>query len=113
LAFEELDPVVAVEVDGRRATVDLDTESTFTQMWPPLARRFPNQVHKGRKNNASLSGATGSADVESVVVPELRMTVAGFPMALRDLNCCSLKQFGPVTGMMGCLVRVGWRKHRK
>jgi hypothetical protein len=28
LAFEELDPVVAVEVDGRRATVDLDTGSS-------------------------------------------------------------------------------------
>jgi predicted aspartyl protease len=86
LAYEELDPLVAVEVDGRRATVDLDTGSTFTQMWPAFAQRFPDQVQKGRKSTASLHGATGSGDVESVIVPELQMTVAGFPITLRDLH---------------------------
>jgi hypothetical protein len=50
-----------------------------------FAQRFPDQVQKGRKSTASLHGATGSGEVESVIVPELQMTVAGFPTALRDL----------------------------
>jgi hypothetical protein len=86
LAFEELDPMVLVEVGGRRVAVDLDTGSNFSHMWPLFVKNFPELLQDGQQDKAHMSGVAGDAEVDSVMLPELLMKVAGFPIVLRNVH---------------------------
>ncbi len=86
LSFEELDPLVLVEVEGHKLAVDLDTGSNFSHMWPLFVKNFPELLQDGHKDKAHMTGVAGDADVDSVMLPELRMKVAGFPIVLRDVH---------------------------
>ena len=84
LSFEELDTLAQVEVAGHRLAVHLDTGSSLSTMWPMFVKKYPELLEGSHESRTRLSGATGSADIRSAIMPELRMTVAGFPILFHD-----------------------------
>jgi hypothetical protein len=84
LSFEGLDTLAQVEVAGHRLAVHLDTGSSLSTMWPMLVKNYPDLLEGSHESKTRLNGATGSADIRSAIVPELRMTVAGFPILFHD-----------------------------
>jgi hypothetical protein len=84
LSFEELDTLAQVEVAGHRLAVHLDTGSSYSTMWPMFVKKYPELLEGSHESKSNLNGVTGSADVRSAIMPELRMTVAGFPILFRD-----------------------------
>jgi len=83
LSFEGLDPLALAEIEGHRLAMDLDTGSGMSDIWPMFVKKFPELVQDGRKDKTRIWGATGDAEVDSVILPELRMRVAGFPIIFR------------------------------
>jgi hypothetical protein len=84
LSFEGLDALAQVEVAGHRLAVHLDTGSSGSMMWPKFATNYPELLEGSHESKTGGTGATGSADVRSAILPELRMTVAGFPILFRN-----------------------------
>ena len=84
LSFEGLDTLAQVEVAGHRLAVHLDTGSSLSTMWPMFVKNYPELLEGSHESKTNLNGATGSADIRSAIMPELRMTVAGFPILFRD-----------------------------
>ena len=84
LSFEGLDTLAQVEVAGHRLAVHLDTGSSLSTMWPMFVKNYPELLEGSHESKTGLNGATGSADIRSAIMPELRMTVAGFPILFRD-----------------------------
>jgi hypothetical protein len=52
-------------------------------MWPLFVREYPELLDGSFESTTSLAGATGSANVRSAILPELRMTLGGFPVVYR------------------------------
>jgi hypothetical protein len=84
LSFEGSDTLAQVEVAGHRLAVHLDTGSSGSMMWPKFATNYPELLKGSHESKTGGNGATGSAEVRSAIMPELRMTVAGFPILSRD-----------------------------
>jgi hypothetical protein len=84
LSFEGLDTLAQVEVAGHPLAVHLDTGSSLSTMWPMFVKNYPELLEGSHESKTGLNGATGSADIRSAIMPELRMTVAGFPILFRD-----------------------------
>lgn len=80
LSFDGLDPLALIEIAGHKMAVDLDTGTTLSTMWPLFVKNFPELLKDAYESTTGLLGATGSADVPSAILPELRMTVGGFPI---------------------------------
>jgi hypothetical protein len=84
LSFEGLDPLALIEIARRKLAVDLDTGTAVSTMWPTFVKNFPELLDGSYETRKTLSGATGSADIRAAILPELQMTVAGFPIVYRD-----------------------------
>lgn len=84
LSFEELDALALVEIAGHKLTVDLDTGSTISTMWPLFAKNFPELLEGSHESKTSMSGATGYTNIRSAIVPEVRLTLGGFPIVFRN-----------------------------
>jgi hypothetical protein len=52
-------------------------------MWPLFVKDFPELLDGSYESTTGLTGATGSSDVRSAILPELHMTVGGFPIVYR------------------------------
>ncbi|MGO9260039.1 MAG: retropepsin-like aspartic protease [Bryobacteraceae bacterium] len=84
LSFEELDPLALVEIAGHKLAVDLDTGSTISTMWPLFAKNFPELLEGSHESKTGMLGATGSADIRSAIVPEVRLILGGLPIVFRN-----------------------------
>jgi hypothetical protein len=73
LSFDDTSPLTLVEIQGHKLAVDLDTGTGVSSIWPRFGVEFPELVEGARESRLSLSGATGSVDVSSITLPELRM----------------------------------------
>ncbi len=84
LSFDDTSPLTLVEIQGHKLAVDLDTGTGVSSIWPRFGVEFPELVEGVRESRLSLSGATGSVDVSSVTLPELRIRAGGFPIIFRN-----------------------------
>jgi hypothetical protein len=84
LAFEDLFPLMAVEIAGRRLSFEFDTGAEWVQLWPPFVKDFPDEMKTARESSRELAGATGGETRDVKVLAELRIRVAGFPIVLKD-----------------------------
>jgi len=84
LAFEELDPLALIEIAGHKLTVDLDTGTDISTMWPLFVRNFPELLDGSHESTTTITGATGPADLRVAVLPELRIVLGGFSLVYRD-----------------------------
>jgi hypothetical protein len=84
LSFDDTSPLTLVEIQGHKLAVDLDTGTGVSSMWPRFGLEFPELVEGARESTFSVSGATGSADLSSAILPELRIKAGGFPIIFRN-----------------------------
>jgi hypothetical protein len=84
LCFEGVDPLAEVEVGERRLAFLIDTGGENSEAWPVFGKEFPALLQEARKGSKELTGYSGSANVEAAILPELRMTLAGFPIVFHD-----------------------------
>ena len=90
LAFDGATPLTRVQMSGRSLDFVLDTgNQAGTQLWERFARDFPEVASTGRKTTKQVRQIGGSADRESVTVPELVLRVGGFERVLRPANIFS------------------------
>ena len=86
LSFDDTSPLTLVEIQGHKLAMDLDTGTGVSSIWPRLGAEFPELVEGARESTFSVSGATGSADVSSVTIPDLRIMAGGFPIIFRNAS---------------------------
>ncbi len=86
LSFDDTSPLTLVEIQGHKLAVDLDTGTGVSSIWPRFGLEFPELVEGARDSTFSVSGATGSADLSSTTLPELRITAGGFPIVFRNVH---------------------------
>jgi Aspartyl protease len=84
LSFDDTSPLTLVEVQGHKLAVDLDTGTGVSSIWPRFGVEFPELVEGAHESKFSVSGATGSADFNSAILPELRIMAGGFPIIFRN-----------------------------
>jgi hypothetical protein len=84
LSFDDTSPLTLIEIQGHKLAVDLDTGTGVSSIWPRFGLEFPELVEGARESTFSISGATGSADLSSATLPELRIRAGGFPIIFRN-----------------------------
>lgn len=85
--FNWMLPVIGVDVVGRRVSLQLDTGSDHTFLWPEFARAFPTvTVLAGPLDHYRQVGLFGSTSVSFWPVPELQFAVGGAPLTLRAVK---------------------------
>ncbi|HLK67580.1 MAG TPA: retropepsin-like aspartic protease [Bryobacteraceae bacterium] len=84
LSFDDTSPLTLVEIQGHKLAVDLDTGTDISSIWPRFGLEFPELVEGAPETKFSVRGATGSADLKSVTLPELRIKAGGFPIFFRN-----------------------------
>ena len=53
-------------------------------MWPLFVRDFPALYRDARHGTEHYDGATGSATIDALYLPELRLKIGGFTIVFRD-----------------------------
>jgi hypothetical protein len=84
LAFDDCAPLASFEFEGRRFSADLDTGGRTSSMWPLFVRDFPALYRDARHGTEHYDGATGSATIDALYLPELRLKIGGFTVVFRD-----------------------------
>jgi len=84
VSFDDTSPLTLVEVEGHKLAVDLDTGTGVSSIWPRFGLEFPELVEGARESTFSVGGATGSAELKSTTLPELRIHAGGFPIVFRN-----------------------------
>jgi predicted aspartyl protease len=84
ICFDNDDPTTQIEFNGRKLEFILDTGGTDSELWLPFAKEFADLLHQsGKKDSATKTGFTGSEDVATITLPELRLQVGGLATILR------------------------------
>jgi predicted aspartyl protease len=91
LAYDHLNVITRVEVDGRQLDFVLDTgNQSGTQFWERFGADFDALIRKrGSKATLRLAQVGGAADRDIVVVPDVRLKVGGKDTALARANVFS------------------------
>jgi Aspartyl protease len=90
LAFDQLNPLIQVESEGRQLDFILDAGNQHgTQLWQRFAQDFPLLVQRGTKGTKRITQVGGSNEREVIVLPELRLRAGGFEAVLRPANTFS------------------------
>jgi hypothetical protein len=84
LAFEDNVPLASFEFEGRRLSAELDTGGRTSDMWPLFVRDFPALYGDARHGTEHYDGATGSATIDALYLPEVHLKIGGFPIVFRD-----------------------------
>jgi predicted aspartyl protease len=77
LCFDKLDPIVRVESQGRNLEMLFDTGSSETVLWPRFLRDFPGVTAGAKKGSNTVTGITGSTEVDSLEFTEIKLRVRG------------------------------------
>jgi predicted aspartyl protease len=84
LCFDEGDPVALAEFQQREIEFLLDTGADESELWPPFAKEFSEVMSQSsKKESKTVSGFTGSKDVDVITLPEVQIKFAGFDASLR------------------------------
>jgi hypothetical protein len=86
--FNWMLPVIGIDVVGRRVSLQLDTGSDHTFLWPEFAGAFPSvTVLAGPLDHYRQIGLFGSTSVVAFwPIPELQFAVGGAPLTLRGVK---------------------------
>jgi hypothetical protein len=71
--------------EGRLATF-IDTGATHSRFLPRFATDYPQVVKLGVKGSEKSTGAAGSVEVSTVMLPDLRLWVQDVEISLRDVT---------------------------
>lgn len=84
LCFDQDDPVALAEFQQRRIEFLLDTGADESELWPPFAKEFSEVISQSaKKESKTLSGFTGSKNVDVITLPEVHIKFADFDASLR------------------------------
>lgn len=83
LCFDGQHPIAQVQYGERTLAFTLDTGATNTDLYPPFAAEFPELIRAAAKTDAyKMEGAGGTKSLDAAVLPSLRLSIGGFPVAL-------------------------------
>jgi hypothetical protein len=84
LCFDGQIPVAEVQFEDTNLRFSLDTGAEVTYLYPPFADAFPDLVkEQGKKESQKVTGVGSSTQVESGILPKLRLEIGGFTTILR------------------------------
>lgn len=83
LCFDKADPIVRVESLGRSLEMLFDTGSNETLLWPRFLRDFPGMAAAAKKDSNTITGITGSTEVETLDLDEIKLRVHGADVIVR------------------------------
>jgi predicted aspartyl protease len=84
ICFDSDDPIIQLEFDGRKLEFVLDTGGTDSELWSPFAKDFAALLKQsGKKESKTLTGYTGSGDVDVITLPEIHLGLGDFVGILR------------------------------
>ena len=106
LVFYENHLLVAATVSGTRVFGTLDTGAETTDLNANFARQFAAEIsRKGVRDTTSVSGAGGTATIQSVTLPEVAFDIGGTYVALRPAHVTA--QWNPALGGRCCIGNIG------
>lgn len=73
LLFDGAMPLSRIAYRGRPLTVTFDTGATQTTLDPPFAKLYPEVLKRGKRENHTLNGISGSTAQRSVTLPHLKL----------------------------------------
>ncbi|MBT2186885.1 retropepsin-like aspartic protease [Sphingobium nicotianae] len=87
LAFDGADPIVRFFHDRVALAGVFDTGAETTDLWPPFAARFAEQIRKeGTAGKKMVRGFGGNGEIPEVVVPDLPLDMGGIPLRARPAH---------------------------
>ena len=87
LCFDGLIPLTEGGFGGAKLVFGLDTGDSESRLYPRFAQEFAALVRdRGRPATWSLSGAGGTVEAQTTILPELRVEVGGFTGALQPAH---------------------------
>jgi hypothetical protein len=85
--FDGAMPVTQVQFGQNKLDFALDTGAVKTHLYPRFAKEFASLVKEsGRRGTTRNVGAGGTFGVDSIILPELSLRIAGFGTTLRPAN---------------------------
>jgi hypothetical protein len=85
--FYENKALVAATVFNEPVFLTLDTGAETTDLNVNFSRQFSKQVERlGTKDTTSVTGAGGTAAIDSVTLPEVTLVFGSVPMSLRPAH---------------------------
>jgi len=98
--------LLAADVQGKRQFVALDTGAETTDLNANFARDYAADIERsGTKSTTDISGMGGTAVIESVTLPEVRVDIAGTHTLLRQAHVT--KQDNTALGGRCCVGNIG------
>ena len=87
LCFDGLLPLTEGGFGGAKLVFGLDTGDSESRLYPRFAREFAAVVkERGKPGSWSLSGAGGTVEVQTTILPELQLEVGGFTAVLQTAH---------------------------
>jgi predicted aspartyl protease len=84
LCFDNDDPIAQLEFNGKKLEFVLDTGGENSELWPSFAKDFAALLKQsGKKGSKTLTGYTGTGDVDVVTLPEVHLALGDFTGVLR------------------------------
>jgi len=83
LCFDGKTPLALVEYKNRQLTFTLDTGASSTDLYPPFAIAFPEVLRRGQTRVSKMEGVGSTQNLESAVLPSVKLKVDHFPLVLR------------------------------
>lgn len=74
MAFDALNPLTLMRLDGKTLVFTLDTGADRTYLYPPFAEAFPELMRSGTRQAHTLMGLSGSTVQDSVALPSVRFS---------------------------------------
>jgi tetratricopeptide (TPR) repeat protein len=83
MCFDGKNPIALLEYDNRQLSFTLDTGASNTDLYPRFAAAFPELLQRGKRRSSKMEGVGSTEELNSVVLPNLRLTIDGFSAVLK------------------------------
>lgn len=98
--------LVAATFANRQVFMKFDTGAQTTDLNANFARDFAKEIqHSGTRNTTAVSGAGGTAMIQSITLPKLDFRIRGTPVTLRPAHVTM--QNNPAIGGRCCIGNMG------
>lgn len=75
MLFHNSNPIIDVQVEGKRLDFTLDTGAVDTDLNPPFARALPALMRTGSPENRTIEGVGGTTEGESILLPSVSFLI--------------------------------------
>jgi hypothetical protein len=82
IAFDQSQPVIQMDFDGKPMLYTMDTGAIHTTLNPRFGETFPTEIHRGKAEDHKLTGVGGDTSQPSISLDRLRFTLAGNEVVL-------------------------------